>query len=192
MRAVFGAYEVWNRRVPTPAAQPLAVEALERHPPPAARGRRIKLRYMTQPSTRPPTFIAFCSQPEELPKSYLRYLINSLREAFDLPGVPIRFKLRKGENPFARKRGLAPSSPPPPCGEGSGVGVIALGRPCICHPTPSPSPSSCRRRVFDTTGGKSGRRRVRGRALFTIPPQDLRATVWRRTCFCTLPAAVRG
>jgi GTP-binding protein len=105
MGAVLGAYEVWNRRVPTPHLNRWLIEALERHAPPAARGRRIKIRYMTQPSTRPPTFIAFCSHPEALPKSYLRFLTNSLRAAFDLPGVPIRFKLRKGENPFARKRG---------------------------------------------------------------------------------------
>ena len=60
---------------------------------------------MTQPSARPPTFVAFCPRPEALPKAYMRYLTNSLREAFDLPGVPIRFKLRKGDNPFAPKRG---------------------------------------------------------------------------------------
>jgi GTP-binding protein len=59
---------------------------------------------MTQPSARPPTFVAFCSRPEALPNAYVRYLTNSLREAFDLPGVPIRFKLRKGDNPFARRR----------------------------------------------------------------------------------------
>jgi GTP-binding protein len=104
MGTVLGAYEVWNRRVPTPHLNRWLIEALERHAPPAARGRRIKIRYMTQPSTRPPTFIAFCSHPEALPKSYLRFLTNSLRAAFDLPGVPIRFKLRKGENPFAGKR----------------------------------------------------------------------------------------
>ncbi len=106
MQSVAGAYEVWNRRVSTPHLNRWLIEALERHAPPAgARGRRIKIRYMTQPSTRPPTFIAFCSNPEALPKSYLRFLTNSLRTAFDLPGVPIRFKLRKGENPFAGKRG---------------------------------------------------------------------------------------
>jgi GTP-binding protein len=105
MTAVLGANEVWNRRVPTPHLNRWLAEALERHAPPASRGRRIKIRYMTQPSTRPPTFIAFCSHPEGLPKSYLRFLTNSLRQAFDLPGVPIRFKLRKGENPFARGRG---------------------------------------------------------------------------------------
>jgi GTPase len=105
MRAVLETYQTWNRRVPTPQLNRWLVEALERHAPPASRGRRVKIRFMTQPSTRPPTFIAFCSNPEALPKSYLRFLTNSLRQAFDLPGVPIRFKLRKGDNPFAGKRG---------------------------------------------------------------------------------------
>jgi GTP-binding protein len=100
--AVFAAYERWNRRVPTPHLNRWLAEALERHTPPAVSGRRIKLRYMTQPSARPPTFVAFCSRPEAVPKAYLRYLTNSLRSTFDLPGVPIRFKLRKGENPYAR------------------------------------------------------------------------------------------
>ena len=67
-------------------------------------GRRIKIRYMTQASARPPTFVAFCSRPEELPKSYMRYLSNSLREAFDLPGVPLRLNLRKGDNPYVKQR----------------------------------------------------------------------------------------
>ena len=65
-------------------------------------GRRIKIRYITQPSTRPPTFVAFCQRADALPQSYVKYLTNSLREAFDLPGVPIRFSLRKGDNPFAK------------------------------------------------------------------------------------------
>jgi GTP-binding protein len=101
--AVFAAYERWNRRVPTPDLNRWLKEATERHTPPAARGRRVKLRYMTQPSARPPTFVAFCSQPQALPKAYLRYLTNSLRDTFDLPGVPIRIKLRKGENPYERR-----------------------------------------------------------------------------------------
>ena len=79
MEAVFESYEIWNRRVPTPALNRWLGEALERHAPPASKGRRIKIRFMTQPSTRPPTFVAFCSQPEALPKAYLRYLTNSLR-----------------------------------------------------------------------------------------------------------------
>jgi GTP-binding protein len=100
--AVFAAYERWNRRVPTPHLNRWLAEALERHTPPAVSGRRIKLRYMTQPSARPPTFVAFCSRPEAVPKAYLRYLTNSLRDTFDLPGVPIRLKLRKGDNPYDR------------------------------------------------------------------------------------------
>jgi GTP-binding protein len=68
------------------------------------RGQRIRIRYMTQASARPPTFVAFCSRPEELPKSYVRYLSKSLREVFDLPGVPVRLNLRKGENPYAGKK----------------------------------------------------------------------------------------
>jgi GTP-binding protein len=100
--AVFATYERWNRRVPTPHLNRWLAEALERHTPPAVSGRRIKLRYMTQPSARPPTFVAFCSRPEAVPKAYLRYLTNSLRDTFDLPGVPIRLKLRKGDNPYAR------------------------------------------------------------------------------------------
>ncbi|MET0653886.1 MAG: ribosome biogenesis GTPase Der [Hyphomicrobiaceae bacterium] len=102
MKAVFDSYEMWNRRVSTPNLNRWLGEALERHAPPASKGRRVKIRFMTQPSSRPPTFVAFCSRPDALPKAYLRYLTNSLRDAFGLAGVPIRFKLRKGENPFAR------------------------------------------------------------------------------------------
>ena len=78
---------------------------LERHPPPAVSGRRIKLRYLTQAKARPPSFVAFCSRPEALPEAWRRYLVNALRQEFDLPGVPIRLTLRKGENPYeGRKR----------------------------------------------------------------------------------------
>jgi GTPase len=103
MQAVFKASDTWNRRVPTPDLNRWLAEALGRHSPPSASGRRIKLRYITQPSTRPPTFVAFCSKPSDLPKSYLKYLTNSLREAFDLGGVPLRLNLRKGDNPFESK-----------------------------------------------------------------------------------------
>jgi len=105
MEAVLEAYDVWNRRVPTASLNRWLQEALARHSPPAVAGRSVKLRFMTQPSARPPTFVAFCSRPEGLPKSYVRYLTNSLRQTFDLPGVPIRFNLRKGENPFAKRKG---------------------------------------------------------------------------------------
>jgi GTPase len=103
-KAVLEAYDLWNRRVSTSDLNRWLQEAMARHSPPAVGGRRIKLRYITQPSARPPTFVAFCSRPADLPKSYIRYLTNSLREAFKLPGVPLRFNLRKGENPFAKHK----------------------------------------------------------------------------------------
>lgn len=102
MDEVLRVYETWNRRIPTAQLNRWLIEAVERHPPPASQGgRRIKLRYMTQVKSRPPTFVAFASKPEDLPESYTRYLINGLRDTFDLPGVPIRFSLRKGKNPYA-------------------------------------------------------------------------------------------
>ena len=103
-KAVLEAYDLWNRRVSTSDLNRWLQEAMARHSPPAVGGRRIKLRYITQPSARPPTFVAFCSRPADLPKSYIRYLTNSLRDAFKLPGVPLRFNLRKGENPFAKHK----------------------------------------------------------------------------------------
>ena len=103
MKAVLEAHAIWNRRVSTAALNRWLKDAVTRHTPPAAAGRSIRIRFMTQPSTRPPTFVAFCSRPDALPKSYIRYLVNSLREAFDLPGTPIRLYLRKGENPYADK-----------------------------------------------------------------------------------------
>ncbi|MCW5695357.1 MAG: ribosome biogenesis GTPase Der [Bauldia sp.] len=106
--AVVAAYETWNRRMPTAALNRWLEGVTQSHPPPAVSGRRVKLRYMTQPKGRPPTFVLFSSRPEALPDSYRRYLVNGLRDAFDLPGVPIRLTLRKGDNPFAsRKKKLA-------------------------------------------------------------------------------------
>ncbi|HET6518881.1 MAG TPA: ribosome biogenesis GTPase Der [Geminicoccaceae bacterium] len=102
--AVVAAFDRWNRRVPTAAFNRWLGETLATHPPPMVRGRRIKIRYGTQVRTRPPTFVLFTSQPEDLPESYLRYLTGGLREAFDLPGVPLRLGLRKGRNPYAPDR----------------------------------------------------------------------------------------
>ena len=103
MNAILKTYETWNKRVPTNQLNRWLQEALSRHSPPAASGRSIKIRYVTQPSTRPPTFVAFCQRADALPQSYVKYLTNSLRQAFDLPGVPVRFNLRSGDNPFAKK-----------------------------------------------------------------------------------------
>jgi GTP-binding protein len=105
MAACFEAYEKWNRRIGTAGLNRWLGDMLERHTPPAVDGHRIKLRFITQANARPPTFAAFCSHPDDLPESYVRYLINGLREQFDMGGVPIRFHLRKRENPYAPKPG---------------------------------------------------------------------------------------
>jgi len=101
MEAAVATHAVWNRRIPTPQLNRWLAEAQERNPPPLVDGRRLKLRYMTQANTRPPTFALFASKPGDLPETYRRYLVNLMRESFDLPGVPIRVMLRKGKNPYA-------------------------------------------------------------------------------------------
>ena len=104
MTAIEEAYAVWNKRVPTAALNRWFEEAVQASPPPAVSGRRLKLNYITQNKARPPSFVLFCSRADAVPQSYLRYLINSMREAFDLPGTPIRITLREKANPFAHKR----------------------------------------------------------------------------------------
>ena len=94
MRAILDSHAVWNRRVPTSALNRWLESAQTNHPPPAVSGRRIKFNYITQPKARPPTFVLFCSRPDAVPDAYRRYLVNGLREAFDLPGTPIRLTLR--------------------------------------------------------------------------------------------------
>jgi GTP-binding protein len=99
--AVRRAHAVWNTRLPTAALNRWFEQALERHQLPLVSGRRLKLRYITQAKARPPTFVAFGTRAEQLPEDYQRYLINSLREAFELPGTPIRLQLRGTKNPYA-------------------------------------------------------------------------------------------
>lgn len=100
MQAVVQASEVWDRRVSTSRINDWLSEATSRNPPPAVSGRRIKIRYATQVKSRPPHFALFGNQLNALPKSYTRYLVNGLRETFDLPGTPIRLSLRTSQNPF--------------------------------------------------------------------------------------------
>ncbi|MEO1190234.1 MAG: ribosome biogenesis GTPase Der [Pseudomonadota bacterium] len=102
--AVVALYEAWNRRIPTAQLNRFLETAVEQHPPPAPQGRRIRLKYMTQVKARPPTFALFGNQADALPDSYLRYLENGLREAFDLLGPPLRIRLRGGRNPYDEKR----------------------------------------------------------------------------------------
>lgn len=104
MDAVIETWDTWNRRIPTAGLNRWLEEVIDRHPPPALPGgRRYKIRYMTQAKARPPTFVLFATRPEQLPESYSRYLINGLREAFNLPGVPIRLFVRGGKNPYVDK-----------------------------------------------------------------------------------------
>jgi GTP-binding protein len=104
MDAVLKAHAVWNRRVPTAALNRFLARVVSENPPPALRGRRFRLDYMTQPKPRPPTFVLFSSRAEALPETYRRYLVNGLREQFDLPGTPIRLTLRAKANPYAGKK----------------------------------------------------------------------------------------
>nr|WP_294545177.1 ribosome biogenesis GTPase Der [uncultured Rhodopila sp.] len=98
--AVRLAHEVWNKRVPTGELNRWFEQALETHQPPLVSGRRLKLRYVTQAKARPPTFVVFGTRAEQTPEDYTRYLVNSLRETFKLPGTPIRLQLRGTKNPF--------------------------------------------------------------------------------------------
>jgi len=102
MEACFKAAEIWSTRVSTGQINRWLEGVLEKHPPPAISGRRIKIRYATQVKARPPHFALFGSQLDGLPDSYTRYLINSLRETFNLPGTPIRLSMRTAKNPYAK------------------------------------------------------------------------------------------
>jgi GTP-binding protein len=101
--AVRRAHEVWNTRVPTGELNRWFEGALERHQAPLVEGRRLKLRYLTQAKARPPTFIVFGTRAEQTPEDYQRYLVNSLRETFSLPGTPIRMQFRGTKNPYAEE-----------------------------------------------------------------------------------------
>ncbi|MBK18259.1 MAG: ribosome biogenesis GTPase Der [Rhodospirillaceae bacterium] len=102
MPAVKEAYDIWTIRLPTGPLNRWLEDILDYHPPPLAKGRRLRLRYITQVKGRPPTFVVFSSRPAEFPESYRRYLINSLRETFGIEGVPIRLNLRGGKNPYVK------------------------------------------------------------------------------------------
>lgn len=104
MAAVFEMYDIWNTRISTSKLNRWLGGALAAHQPPVVGNRRIKIRYMTQVKARPPTFALWLSKPVEIPDSYLRYLINGIRETFNMRGVPIRLLLRKGENPYGTSR----------------------------------------------------------------------------------------
>ncbi|WP_202899172.1 ribosome biogenesis GTPase Der [Methylocapsa aurea] len=104
MEAIVRVHEIWNKRISTARLNRWLAGALEQSPPPAVSGRRIKIRYMTQLRARPPYFILFGNQLDALPTSYERFLVNGLRQAFDLPGVPIRMSKKTSENPYGHRK----------------------------------------------------------------------------------------
>jgi GTP-binding protein len=103
MAAVIEAERLWNTRLPTATLNRWLAGMAESHPPPLDRGRRVRLRYITEIKSRPPTFALFVNKPAAIRESYLRYLVNGLRDTFDLPGVPIRMLPRKGKNPYVKE-----------------------------------------------------------------------------------------
>ena len=102
--AIMAADQAWNTRIPTSALNRFLEVQLMRHAPPAIRGRRVRIRYMTQIKTRPPTFALFGNQLDALPEDYQRYLINGMREAFNLQGTPLRLLMRNTKNPYDPKK----------------------------------------------------------------------------------------
>lgn len=109
--AILKIHETWNIRISTARLNQWLAAMIEAHPPPAPGGRRIKLRYMTQVKTRPPGFVVMCSHPQNLPEAYSRYLVNGLREDFNMPGTPIRLYMRSqaDDNPYKNRKKSTPS-----------------------------------------------------------------------------------
>jgi GTP-binding protein len=108
MPAVVKVHDDWSTKVKTRDLNDWLKMAVQRHPPPAVNGKRIKPKYMAQTKARPPTFVLFATRADQLPESYRRYMINSIRESFDLPGVPIRVTIKSGSNPFVAEEGARP------------------------------------------------------------------------------------
>jgi GTPase len=101
LEAVIATHEVWNKRISTGRLNRWLAPVIDSTPPPAVSGRRVKIRYITQPKARPPFFVMFGNQLDDVPESYKRFIVNGLRETFDLYGVPIRLSMRSTKNPFA-------------------------------------------------------------------------------------------
>jgi len=104
MKAVLEVHMAWNRRVATARLNKWLDDVQYHHPAPAVGGRRIRLKFITQVKSRPPTFMVACSRPDSLPTSYTRYMVNNLREQFDLYATPIRMFMRKGDNPYENRK----------------------------------------------------------------------------------------
>jgi GTPase len=104
MQAVFETHKRWNTRIGTGPLNRWFERVIQRHPPPAVSGRRLKIKYITQAKARPPGFVLSVTRADAMPDSYLRYLVNEIRDSFDLPGIPIRINLKETDNPFAGRK----------------------------------------------------------------------------------------
>lgn len=104
MQEIIATDKVWNKRISTAKLNKWLEGTQVQHPPPAVSGRRLKLKYMTQVKARPPAFMVSCTRPDALPESYIRYMINGLRNDFQMPGVPIRIHFKAGDNPFENRK----------------------------------------------------------------------------------------
>ena len=102
MPQIFSSYKLWNRRISTAKLNKWLAQTMAYHPAPSVKGRRTKMRYITQVKTRPPSFAIFTNRPTDVADSYVRYLLNEIRWDFDMPGIPIRIMLRKGDNPYKK------------------------------------------------------------------------------------------
>jgi GTP-binding protein len=157
MPAVFKAHADWSTKIKTRDLNDWLHMAVQRHPPPAVNGRRVKPKYMAQIKARPPTFVLFSSRADQLPDSYRRYLVNSMRESFDLPGVPIRLSVKANKNPYAEgEDGSPPARTPPsfmrrsaPAAVKPEAPVVVVAEPPAAKPKPKAKP-----------GRKSGPRAV--------------------------------
>ncbi|HYI49589.1 MAG TPA: ribosome biogenesis GTPase Der [Allosphingosinicella sp.] len=100
LAAAFEIRETWSKRVTTGLLNRWFEDAVEKNPPPAPGGKRIKLRYITQVNTRPPSFVLFGTRVDQLPDSYLRYLVNGIRKELGFGAVPVRLQARASKNPY--------------------------------------------------------------------------------------------
>ena len=169
MPAVFKTHADWSTKVKTRDLNDWLQMAIQRHPPPAVNGRRIKPKYMAQTKARPPTFVLFASRADQLPESYRRYLINSLRESFELPGVPLRVTIRSNRNPFTEGEEASPRAAKPRSKPAAAPGAKP---PAAAKPKPKP--------------GKAKAGAPRGRAQKLVrpgvkPKRASRPTSTRRT-----------
>ena len=156
MPAVFKVHKDWSSKIKTRDLNDWLQMAIQRHPPPAVNGKRVKPKYMAQTKARPPTFVLFSSRADQMPDHYRRYLINSLRESFDIPGVPLRITIKSGANPYAdgeAKSGPAPGRPKG--GRATTAKPAAKGKPARPKAKPAtdrPTPKAVVRPRGPTTG----------------------------------------